>query len=359
MTKKNRHFKKSRKNVRRKNYQTGGAFTMETIENMTNMATSGLDVINKLTHEGKCHVDVITALNEIIKSSMNILKVLQKKGTGTVENHITNIATKLNVIVQSLGKEDLESMAKLLTATLDQFGSLLEQMSKSRFGTIDWLDSFRVLFSGFAGKGGNTIDTSIAKLAQAQCAFAKEYMGNSINTTITKEVNAVNNILNQGAEASNAVEKVDKNKYTVFKVLIASLVCTFDAATSWDHKTTLVETCRLLKLAYSGKIFENFYNLLQGTTSTFSLIGTGISFSAVFAGNYITTYASSFSSPNYEEIRRCTLVKDPSTIIAQAEQMLETEEKAIARRKEEALKLGSSEDTELPIRKAQKSFFNR
>jgi len=355
MTKKNRHFKKSRKNVRRKNYQTGGAFTMETIENMTKMATSGLDVINKLTQEGKCHVDVITAVNEIIKSSMNILKLLQKKGTGTVEDHITNIATKLNVIIQSLGKEDLESMVNLLIASLDQFGNLLEQMSKRSFGTLDWLDSFRVLFSGFAGKGGNTIDTSIAKLAEAQCAFAKEYMGNSINTTITKEVNAVNNLLNQGAESSNAVEKVDKNKYTVFKVLIASLVCTFDAAISWDHKTTLVETCRLLKLAYSGVIFKNFYNFFLGTTSTFSLIGTGISFSAVFAGNYITTYASSFSSPNYEEMRRCKPNQDPRTIIATGEQMLEIEKK----RKEDGItRIESREDHEPKIPKARRSFFN-
>lgn len=348
MTKKNRHFKKSRKNVRRKNYQTGGAFTMETIENMTKMATSGLDIINILTERKKCHVEVIKAINDIIISSMKILKLLQKKASGSVEIQIQTIATNLNVIIQRLDQEDLKGMATLLVATLDQFGVLLEQRSKNSWGKVDWIDSFRVLFSGFAGKNGKTIDISVAKLAEAQCAFAKEYMGNSINTIITKEVDAVNNKLNQGADKEDTVGKVDKNKYTVFKVLIASVVCTFDATSSWDHKTTLVESCRLLLLTYSGAIFENFYNLLQGTTSGFSLIGTGISFSAVFASIYITTYASSFSSVEYEKIRMCKRSYDPQEELEKAEEQAEINKNAA---KQAGFSIEGKEDPELPTTK--------
>ena len=332
MTKKNRHFKKSRKNVRRKRNQVGGAMTTESIANLSKIATTGIDVIITLTEKGKCHTTAVQALKAIVEESMKILTIFKgstnyENELVTVQDKIKNILENLNKLINVLTKEDISSMVELLWNTLDKFGDLVQQFSQN-LGlfqqTVSWVEGMETFFGTYAkdkdASKVTTIDVSIAKLLQAQLTFANEYMGNDINVIISATLKRVNDNLNAGAtewEETQYVKtvnkKVEEYEYNVLKVLIASLVCTLKSTTEgkWDFKAALVETCTIISYLIEGKIFKqsSFYNTLQAFASSVGLFKIGASFSLVFAAYYVSTYAKSFTDSKYKDLKTCSTLK--------------------------------------------------
>lgn len=324
MTKKNRHFKKSRKNVRRKRNQVGGEITATSIANLSKIATTGIDVIITLTEKNKCHTEAVRALKEIVEDSMDILKELSKNQmSDKYVDIIKRILRNLNKMITVLSTQDISSMVELLWTTLDNFGELVEKQSNKTWASVNWVHEMRKYFTSYINSktGVTTIDVSIAKLLEAQLTFANDYMGANINASITTKLNEVNVLLQgNGKETADREKRVtkagvdDEKQYSVLKVLIASLVCTLQETTKgkWNFKEALEQGCTIISYLIEGNIFNqnSFSNTLNAFSCSLGILSKGASFSLVFASTYIVTYAKSYTDHNYKKLKTCNTLKD-------------------------------------------------
>ena len=264
------------------------------------------------------------ALKEIVEKLMSIIKNFNKQET--VYNSYLNIVKNSNIMINYLTDEDIKSMVELLYSSLDRFGELIQTQSDNL--TVDWVDGMREFFGTYYEHNKvnkKTIDVSIANLLHAQLKFANEYMGYSINTKITETVVQMNTKLNQGAPHLSTETKDDEtpitvnDNYTVLKVLIRSLVCTLQMTTQagWNFKTALVEGCILISHLLEGNIFkqDSFYNTFKRFVSSVTIFGIGASFGIVFASNYVVTYATSYTSNQYQELKSCKTLIDLNNFV--------------------------------------------